>query len=314
METIVESTQLKTEALFQPSKDMPDTPYPFDRELSHADAPNGVDVYILEELLRRHFAKKNNEIYQPIAGSSALSKKTATYTEKTARNVELLQQDFGLPVTGVLNKETAKILVQEYIHLDNYRDNNVKASEYGMKFKIYIPVHRDRSIETIATLFDADNNPLYQFKARTHGKTDPKDRSWPQYDNTVGQNEFVLDGNTPTGLSFMDLNTPEPPGFFDEYGPYDVTRFTVGIMGNAAVALPHIRNGILMHTGNWLEFGWDGKGPMPNSSGCVHSPPEEIKRIAEILKGLGVVANKNPFGQLPYPFENQGIVSVELID
>jgi hypothetical protein len=53
---------------------------------------------------------------------------------------------------------------------------------------------------------------------------------------------------------------------------------------------------------------------MPNSAGCVHGHPEDIHRVADILAGLGVVANENPFSGKNYPFKPQGIAVVELID
>lgn len=291
---------------------MPDIPYPFERNLIYTLSPSGTDVYILTELLRRHFADTLKDTYIPNTLGS--SKKTAVYSRDVALLVRTFQNDVGLPATGIFESETAKKILSLYAGRDNYRDKGVKARDFKMKYKIYVPVYRDRSIETTAILYDQDNNELYKFIARTHGKTDPKKDEWPQYDMTVGQNEFVNAGNTPTGLAYLDFNSPEPPAYFDQYGPYNVNRVTVGIKGNAALILPHIRNGILIHTGNWQNYGWDGKGPMPNSSGCLHVHPNDAKRISEILLKLGVIANENPFGELPYPFEPQGIISVELID
>ena len=84
---------------------------------------------------------------------------------------------------------------------------------------------------------------------------------------------------------------------------------------NAGFLLPHIRNGILVHTGNWSgAAGWTPSEPMPNSAGCVHSHPASIKAIWQALVGIGVEVRKNPFGALPYPFEPQGVMAVELVD
>lgn len=76
--------------------------------------------------------------------------------------------------------------------------------------------------------------------------------------------------------------------------------------------MPHVRNGILQHTGEWP--GWSPPMPMPNSDGCIHAFPGSIEKVWKLLVGLGVKVRKNPFGTLPYPFEPQGLLSVELID
>ena len=116
---------------------------------------------------------------------------------------------------------------------------------------------------------------------------------WPDFNSTNdGLNMFSTNGNTPTGLIEFDLNSPE-----DEpklYGPYPVNRAVQGLkvdvvsvrcsccgvaltlcvlcgalfaQGNAAFLLPQVRNGILMHTGEWP--GWNPPQPMPNSEGKV---------------------------------------------
>lgn len=109
----------------------------------------------------------------------------------------------------------------------------------------------------------------------------------------------------------FDLNTPEPDPTL--YGPYNINRAVLGLEGNALFLLPSIRNGILLHTGDWVHHGWVPPANMPNSAGCLHAWPEAIKNISSILTGLGVVANENPFGKLPYPYEPQGLLSIELV-
>lgn len=52
---------------------------------------------------------------------------------------------------------------------------------------------------------------------------------------------------------------------------------------------------------------------MPDSSGCIHSHPEDVERIQEELIKLGVVVNDNTFSGKDYPYKPQGIAVVELI-
>ncbi len=103
----------------------------------------------------------------------------------------------------------------------------------GYKYKVHIPVHTNRSIETFATLFDKDNNKLMTFKVRTHGhRADGTTQAWPDYGNgDVGLNQFSSSGNTVTGLVEIDLNTPEPTP--SVYGPWPVNRVVRGLEGNA---------------------------------------------------------------------------------
>ena len=121
---------------------------------------------------------------------------------------------------------------------------------------------------------------------------------------------FASNGNTPTGLMELDLNTPEPDP--KEYGPYPVNRAVRGLRGNALLLLPDIRSGILLHTGEWP--GWAPPSMMPNSAGCVHSWPESIESISDTLQKMGVVARPNPGGALPYPYKPQGLLSVYQLD
>lgn len=132
----------------------------------------------------------------------------------------------------------------------------------------------------------------YEFRVRAHGQdVDAKGqpisgRAWPDFHDIdcpnsaavqgcIGLNQFSTDGNTPTGLSEIDLNSPESPSKL--YGPYPVTRFVRGLRGNAqflfapssgsksseggcssvralreSVEAP-IRSGILVHTGAWAN-------------------------------------------------------------
>ena len=121
---------------------------------------------------------------------------------------------------------------------------------------------------------------------------------------------FSSDGNTPTGLMLFDLNSPEDDP--KSFGPYPVNRAVQGIMGNSRFLVPGIRNGILMHTGEWP--GWRPPMDMPNSEGCVHAWPHSIDTIWQLLVKLGVQVRPNTDGKLPYPYQPQGILSVELVD
>jgi hypothetical protein len=69
----------------------------------------------------------------------------------------------------------------------------------------------------------------------------------------------------------LDLNTPENNPKL--YGPYPVNRAVRGKKGNSLLILPNIRDGILIHTGEWP--GWEPGKEMPNSAGCIHIPPDD---------------------------------------
>ena len=120
---------------------------------------------------------------------------------------------------------------------------------------------------------------------------------------------FSTLGATPTGLTAIDLNSPE-----DEprlYGPYPVLRFVTGLEGNAAFLVPSARNGILLHTGNWsAAAGWAPPAPMPNSEGCVHTWPDHLRAMWRALVDRGVAVRPNTNGRLPYPYRPQGLAAV----
>ena len=220
-------------------------------------------------------------------------------------------------ISGILNRATALLLLNNLYTDDGYQDDGRPAVDHGAqyKYKILIPVHRNRSIQTNATFLDAHNNVLFHFPVRTKGHVHDGcgralPESWPNFNDTdFGLNQFSSGGMTPTGLVEIDLNSPE--GEPKLYGPYPVTRFVHGLKGNAAFLIPDVRNGILIHTGEWP--GWKSSEPMPNSAGCVHTWPEYVKRIWETATKLGAKTRKNPFGKLPYPFSAQALASVFLV-
>lgn len=314
-------------------------PAPFYRTLAPATPPaHGADVTILQQLLRR------------IRGPCALACGCGcshVYDAATADSVACYTG------TATVFDEAAARLVLRNLSHDAWVDDGTPASATGHLYKLLIPVHRNRSIETMATLLDAHNNHLYQFRVRAHGHdvdaagVPIPGRPWPDLHDDgcpdgeaaqgcVGLNQFSTDGNTPTGLSEIDLNSPESSP--TEYGPFPVNRFVRGLTGNAAFLLSPsvctnnatsaraqadapaaaavmawrpIRSGVLVHTGAWANHsGWTPGQPMPNSEGCVHAYPEAIQTVWQLLAGLGVQVRPNTDGKLPYPYKPQGLASV----
>lgn len=278
-------------------------PLPFTRQLEYQQPlMTGNDVFILQNLIVR-----DDEVDAIDADG---------YFGPATKNAVLqFQSDFAdeLEQTGIFDAATAKKLLATCSN-DGYKDNGIKAKDMGKLYKVYIPVHANRSIESTAQLLDADNHVLHTFTARLHGyHTDGTHSSWPDYSSDEGLNEFTSGGNTVTGLSLLDLNSPEPDPTL--YGPFPVNRIVSGVEGNSAFLLPNIRDGLLLHTGNWYDSGWDPTKDMPNSSGCIHAHPEDVSRIYEILtEDLGVEVHDNPFSGKNYPYEPQGIISIQLID
>ena len=90
------------------------------------------------------------------------------------------------------------------------------------------------------------------------------------------------------------------------------------IVGNAAIVISDIRDGILLHCtpGEWPSWNVNSNysAPMINSEGCVHAHPPDILTVWQKLIGLGIKMRINTFGSLPYPYVPQGILSVEQID
>ncbi|KAL9643868.1 hypothetical protein ABK040_013281 [Willaertia magna] len=259
--------------------------YPFTRTLQLGDKGN--DVFLFQELLiRSPFCKHFN-----LSTSEGIFDKSTEHCFVAFQLGNKLNESPSTVLTPTLANDLLTL------HLsDNYKDTfNKTVLPNPYKYRVYIPVYKNRSIETTGRLYDKYGNLLHQFTCRTHGQQE--------------FNELTTNGNTPTGLYSFDLNTPEPDP--KEYGPYDVNRAVIGLKGNALMVYPKIRSGILLHTGEWDN--WNKFKPMPNSHGCVHAHPEDIKKIAEILKNqLGVVAHENTLGKYPYPYVSQGLLSIEL--
>jgi hypothetical protein len=279
-------------------------PSPFTRELYVTKpAMTGNDVKIAQTLFKRDSAV-----------SSAVPT-DGTYDQVTADGCSAFQTAHGLKGTGVLDSETANLLLSLH-SADGYKDNGFSAGSMGYLYKFHIPVHSNRSIETYASLFDKENKLLLTFRARTHGhRNDGSSATWPDFGNgDIGYIEYADDGNTVTGLVEIDLNSEEP--YPDQYGPWPVNRIVRGLDGNALFLVPTIRDGLLIHTGNWSTNSqvWTPTMDMPNSSGCVHVHPNDADQIYHLLLSLGVTVNKNPFSGKNYPYKPQGIGVIELVD
>lgn len=196
-------------------------PPPFTREL-YVTSPvmTGNDVLIAQTLLQR---------------DSAVSKSftaNGKYDDASAAATSAFQSAHALKATGKLDDQSAQLLLDLHSD-DNYSDTGFTAASMGYKYKVYIPVHNNRSVETMATLYDANNKVLLNFRVRTHGhRGDGTTQAWPDYgDGDVGLNQFTSSGNTVTGLVEIDLNSPEPDP--NVYGPWPVNRIVRGLDGNA---------------------------------------------------------------------------------
>ena len=199
---------------------------------------SGNDIIIAQNLLNRNGAV------------SPLLVTDGTFGDNSARAVKQFQVAANLKGSGVLDDITAQKLLDLH-SADGVKDTGFTAGSKGYLYKLYLPVHNNRSIETTATLFDKDNTELLRFTARAHGhRNDGSSAAWPDFGNgDFGLNQFTSNGMTVTGIIEIDLNSPEPSP--DLYGPWPVNRFVRGLEGNALFLLPNIRDGILLHTGNW---------------------------------------------------------------
>jgi hypothetical protein len=278
-----------------------DMPLPWTRELELASpAMAGNDVIIAQNLLLR----------EPAVDAFPVTGKYDEATEAAAIQFQTAQ---GLKASGVFDEDSASKLLALYSN-DQVKDTGFTAASMGYKYKISISVFANRSLETSGTLYDAYNTILLTFPVRTHGhRNDGSQAAWPDMGNgDVGLNQFTSNGATVSGLIEVDLNTPEPDPAL--YGPWPVTRLVRGLQGNAAFLLPTIRDGQLIHTGNWTSGGWTPAHTMPDSSGCVHTHPHHVYEIWQALVKLGVTVNENTFSGVDYPYKPQGILVVEMRD
>jgi len=285
-------------------------PSPFTRVLCYNRESNlmsGSDVVILQNLIIR----------SPYV--NATLPLTGEYDYDTYQSVIAFQagnQISGDP-SGVFGPDTANMLLSLH-SCDGYKDLGIPAKHYGAQYlyKLHFQVFNNRSYETIGSLFDANNLLLHQFRLRTHGWDNATaNPPWPYWSNTDGLNMFTSNGNTPTGLAEADLNSPEDDDA--AYGPFPVNRMINGIEGNVKFILEKnapIRSGVLLHTGMWrLYSDWNLSMEMPNSEGCIHAHPADIEQIWQKLISIGVQVRPNPGGVVPYPYQPQGLFSVEQV-
>lgn len=269
---------------------------PFYRDLALENpCMKGDDVLLLQNLLRR------------VQGTEGLNI-SGCFDARTSETLTMFQRQAGIGENiGQLDNTTASAVLR-ILQDDGYIDDNKPASYRGYLYKVVVPVHKNRSLESTATLYSSNGTALHSFVVRAHGKDYENQHGWPLYSTTAGLTQLAPGGNTPTGLFSFDLNSPEP--IPREYGKWPVNRAVLGLEGNAKFLLPHLRNGILMHTGEWPH--WKKGMPMPNSEGCLHASPSDIKTVADILVSIGVQIRENPFGKLPYPYSPQGLLSIYL--
>jgi peptidoglycan hydrolase-like protein with peptidoglycan-binding domain len=305
----------------------PPMPLPWSATLAPGDAGQG--VYIAQNLLDRAGARPGHRLNA-----------SGTFDALTAQYVAAFQRAARLNESGVFDAPTADALLA-CCSDDGYVDDGVPPAALGYLYKIHVRLFANRSIETPARLIAANGSVVFEFIVRAHGVDGPSNSSvWPYFSDCCdGLTQFSdQGGNTPTGLAEADLNTPESNPV--PYGPYPVNRMVRGLRGNArwlvtgANDFTTVRDGILMHTGQWSNHstppwappapmvravrggrrgwarpvGYDALAhmhplsipcawlrpryhhPQPNSLGCIHSWPENIARVADILQNqLGVV-------------------------
>ena len=217
-----------------------------------------------------------------------------------------------LPRTGALDAATAAAVLAA-LGPDGYADDGAPPAASGHAYKVAVTVQANRSAEARARLLDAQGREVRAFTVRTHGADGYPPGPWPTWNSTgAGLNEFSDDGATPTGLCELDLNSPESNA--TEFGPYNINRAVRGLRGNWRILASGepatmVRDGILLHTGAWP--GWAPPQTMPNSLGCIHAWPEDIRAISDALVARGVAVRNNTNGSLPYPYKPQGLLSVE---
>ncbi len=131
-------------------------PLPFTRELKAENPPmKGHDILIATTLMSRCSCWPLDV------------KATDTYTSQVSSAVEKYQSNYKLSSDGIFGPDTANTALL-YQSDDGLRDTNgleIKASDYNVSYKIFIPVYNDslRCIETKAKLFDANNLFLFSW-------------------------------------------------------------------------------------------------------------------------------------------------------
>jgi len=287
---------------------------PFHRSLRLQEPlMEGKDIAILQNLLRRQ------------SFVSSTLRATGRYDAATLQSVKSFQQRYKLSQQdGIFDPETGRKVLDELMS-DGYSSTDIP---HDCKFFIRVPLRKDRTIEVNATLHRcgaseqgeaAHGEVLHTFLLRARGGTK----------NGVMLNQLTSNGDTPTGLSSIDLNTEFKPQWRwkRSFGVYPVLRLVKGLKGNAAIGrdgvtgnddtaesfLNDYRYGILVHSFEREE--WVPSMPMPDSYGCMKVHPADQRKIIDILRNkLGVKMRNNTFGRLPYPHKPQGLISIEEVD
>ena len=179
-------------------------PAPFWRTLRvTSPALAGRDVTILQGLLQRAPSKCRLSCDRR-GGCSGV------YDEATAASLACTTGTSG----GSFDADAARFVLKT-LSSDGWHDDGSPASKSGHLYKLVIPVHRNRSVETIATLHDANHTELFRFRVRAHGHDVDAagqplaPRPWPDLSDQgcadagsrqgcVGLNSFSTNGATPT--------------------------------------------------------------------------------------------------------------------
>ena len=276
--------------------------WPFGRQLQLGDT--GRDVLVLNRIL----------LFRATRYCSTLPSSSSTFDNITFTCLSLFQAA-RVPMAaqrGILDAVTAMTILTE-LSPDNYFDNGLSPFELGYQYKVLIRLpSTNRSVEATAYLIAGNGSHLFNFTVRVHGSESYPAPNWPSWNSTdSGLSEFASDGATPTGLCEFDLNSPESNS--SEFGPYPINRAVRGLQGNWQILMTNdittLRDGILLHTGEWPD--WSPPEPMQNSLGCIHAYPDSIKRVWQTLVELGIEVRNNTNGDLPYPYQPQGLLSVE---
>jgi peptidoglycan hydrolase-like protein with peptidoglycan-binding domain len=132
-------------------------PSPFTRQLKLTSPyMTGNDVLICQTLIKRDNAVDKNLATDGVFGPAS------------ADAVSDFQKANGLKSTGILDDVSAQKLLD--LHSDDkYTDSGFTAESVGYLYKFYIPVHKNRSIETDSILYDKTGKVLLKFRTRTHG-------------------------------------------------------------------------------------------------------------------------------------------------
>ena len=111
-----------------------DMPLPFTRELKvTSPLMSGNDVIIAQNLLIRDDAVDSS------------LQCDGSYGSLTASATKSFQAANKLKGSGVLDSDTASLLLELHSN-DKYKDSGFTAASMGYLYKIYIPVHYNRSI------------------------------------------------------------------------------------------------------------------------------------------------------------------------